>query len=194
VNTSLQQCRAWLNEGLCISVAVNLPASNLSDPTLPTRMISYAAAHDVATTLLTLEVTEGELMADSKTSRNVMEKLREAGFRVSIDDFGTGYSSLAYLHKLPVDELKIDRAFVQNIGVDETSIKIVHIIVELARTFGLRTVAEGIETDEVFQTLRGLGVELGQGFLMSKPLPADELHHMLREGYRPTIGQALINA
>jgi diguanylate cyclase (GGDEF)-like protein len=184
INTSLGQCRVWIDEGLHLSVAVNLPASNLSDPTLPARMIAYAEQHRVHPSLLTLEVTEGELMADAKTSRNVMEQLRAAGFRVSIDDFGTGYSSLAYLHKLPVDELKIDRAFVQNLGVDETSVKIIHIIVELARTFGLRTVAEGIETHEIFETLKELGVELGQGFLMSKPVPADELHHILRTGYR----------
>jgi diguanylate cyclase (GGDEF)-like protein len=194
ITTSLRQCREWMHEGLQLSVAVNLPASNLSDPTLPSRMIAYAREHDVPPSLLTLEVTEGELMADAKTSRNVMEKLREAGFRVSIDDFGTGYSSLAYLHKLPVDELKIDRAFVQNIGVDQTSIKIVHIIVELARTFGLSTVAEGIETDEIFQTLRGLGVELGQGFLMSKPAPAHELHDILRNGYRSPSSLILAHA
>ena len=186
VAESLQQCRVWLNEGLRISVAVNLPASNLSDPALPMRMASHARAANVPTSMLTLEVTEGELMADAKSSRNVMQELRSLGFRVSIDDFGTGYSSLAYLHTLPVDELKIDRAFVRNIGSDATSAQIVHIIVELAKTFGLQTVAEGIETDAIHDALGQLGVELGQGFLMAKPAPAAELSAMLRAGYRTT--------
>ncbi len=185
LNTSLKQCRTWLDEGLRVSVAVNIPARSLSDPTLAGRIAAQARFYDVPPSMLTLEVTEGELMEDARTSKAVMTNLREAGFRVSIDDFGTGYSSLAYLHTLPVDELKIDRAFVQRIGVDETSTQIVHIIVELAKTFGLRTVAEGIETAEIHQALLDLGVELGQGYLMSKPVPANELGDILRTGYTP---------
>jgi diguanylate cyclase (GGDEF)-like protein len=189
LRTALQQCRAWLDEGLRIGMAVNIPARSLSDPTLAARIAQQAKLYDVPPNLLTLEVTEGELMEDARTSKAVMTNLREAGFRVSIDDFGTGYSSLAYLHTLPVDELKIDRAFVQRIGVDASSDQIVHIIVELAKTFGLRTVAEGIETEEIHEALRELGVELGQGYLMSKPAPANELGDILRNGYQHKVAK-----
>jgi diguanylate cyclase (GGDEF)-like protein len=184
---SLRQCRSWLDDGFEVGIAVNIPAQSLVDPTLPSRIAALANACRVEPNLLTLEVTEGGLMEDARTSRAVMTELRSLGFRVSIDDFGTGYSSLAYLHTLPVDELKIDRAFVQRIGKDETSEQIVHVIVELAKTFGLRTVAEGIETDEIHDALRELGVELGQGYLMGRPAQAHELTELLRHGYRPAV-------
>jgi diguanylate cyclase (GGDEF)-like protein len=183
IRGSLKQCRSWLDEGLEIGMAVNIPAQSLSDPSLPSRVAAHARAANVPHRLLTLEVTESALMEDARTSRAVMTELRNLGFRVSIDDFGTGYSSLAYLHTLPVDELKIDRAFVQRIGHDKTSAQIVHVIVELAKTFGLQTVAEGIESDEIHNALRDLGVDLGQGFLMAKPATADQLAGYLRSGY-----------
>ncbi len=183
IRGSLKQCRSWLDDGLQIGMAVNIPAQSLSDPTLPSRVAAHARAANVPHRLLTLEVTESALMEDARTSRAVMTELRNLGFRVSIDDFGTGYSSLAYLHTLPVDELKIDRAFVQRIGHDKTSAQIVHVIVELARTFGLQTVAEGIESDEIHEALRDLGVDLGQGFLMARPAPAAQLAGYLRSGY-----------
>lgn len=183
IQGSLKQCRSWLDDGLQIGMAVNIPAQSLSDPSLPSRVAAHARAADVPHRLLTLEVTESALMEDARTSRAVMTELRDLGFRVSIDDFGTGYSSLAYLHTLPVDELKIDRAFVQRIGHDKTSAQIVHVIVELARTFGLQTVAEGIESDEIHDALRDLGVDLGQGFLMAKPATAEQLSGYLRSGY-----------
>jgi diguanylate cyclase len=189
LNESLRQCREWMDEGLEISVAVNIASQSLGDSSLPGRVLAHANAHGVPPRMLTLEVTEGELMEDAKTSRAVMTDLRSLGFRVSIDDFGTGYSSLAYLHTLPVDELKIDRAFVQGIGTDATSAQIVHVIVELAQTFGLQTVAEGIETQEIHDALRALGVELGQGFLMSRPAPASQLRDILRFGYGPATGR-----
>ena len=187
LSTSLRQCRSWLDDGLTVPVAVNIPSQSLGDATLPGRVHAHAKAFGVPPGMLTLEVTEGELMEDARTSRAVMTELRALGFRVSIDDFGTGYSSLAYLHTLPVDELKIDRAFVQRIGTDATSAQIVHVIVELAHTFGLQTVAEGIETDAIHDALRDLGVELGQGFLMSRPARAAELTEFLRKGYRSPV-------
>jgi diguanylate cyclase (GGDEF)-like protein len=184
LHTALAQTREWLDQGFSIGMAINLPARSLSDPTLAGRIATMAAVANVPPAMLTLEVTESELVQDAKTSRDVMATLRSCGFHVSIDDFGTGYSSLAYLHTLPVDELKIDRAFVQNVATDETSRQIVHVIVELAKTFGLKTVAEGIETQEVHDCLLELGVELGQGYLMARPAPAHELTEVLRVGYR----------
>ena len=183
VRTALRQGKAWLDEGLRVDVAINIPAKSLSDPTLAARMAAMAQQFDVPANTLTLEVTESQLVEDARSSREVMATLRAYGFRVSIDDFGTGYSSLAYLHQLPVDELKIDRAFVGDVATNESSRQIVHIIVELAKTFGLKTVAEGIETQEVHDVLCALGVELGQGFLMARPAPAHELGDYLRRGF-----------
>ncbi len=183
LRTALRQSRTWLDEGLKIDVAVNIPAKSMSDPTLAGRMAAMAAAYDVPPNMLTLEVTESQLVEDARTSKEVMGTLRSHGFRVSIDDFGTGYSSLAYLHTLPVDELKIDRAFVRDLATDQSSRQIVHVIVELARTFGLKTVAEGIETQEVHDILADLGVELGQGFLMARPSAPEDLHDYLRSGF-----------
>ncbi len=193
IRGSLKQCRWWLDEGLEIGMAVNIPAQSLSDPSLPSRVAAHARAANVPHRLLTLEVTESALMEDARTSRAVMTELRNLGFRVSIDDFGTGYSSLAYLHTLPVDELKIDRAFVQRIGHDQTSAQIVHVIVELAKTFGLQTVAEGIESDEIHDALRDLGVDLGQGFLMAKPATAEQLAGYLRSGYVSKAAAAVVS-
>ncbi len=197
LRTALRQSRTWLDEGLTIDVAVNIPAKSLSDPTLASRMAAMAASYNVPPNMLTLEVTESQLVEDAKTSKEVMATLRSHGFRVSIDDFGTGYSSLAYLHTLPVDELKIDRAFVRDLATDQSSRQIVHVIVELAKTFGLKTVAEGIETQEVHDVLADLGVELGQGFLMARPSPASELSEYLRNGFpgaRRSVDPLLLNS
>jgi diguanylate cyclase (GGDEF)-like protein len=190
---ALRQCRAWLDDGLAVGIAVNIPAQSLTDNSLTKRVLERARRYRVPPHLLTLEVTESALVQDAKSSRAVMTELRSAGFKVSIDDFGTGYSSLAYLHSLPVDELKIDRAFVQRIGTDAASSQIVHVIVELAKTFGLTTVAEGIETDEIFESLRVLGVDTGQGYLMGKPAPAHELDEVLRHGYHRASSTALVS-
>jgi EAL domain-containing protein (putative c-di-GMP-specific phosphodiesterase class I) len=118
-------------------------------------------------------------MEDPAKALAALERLHQLGIRLAIDDFGTGYSSLAYLKKLPVQELKIDRSFVLNMAEDLDDAAIVRSTIELAHNMGLRVVAEGIETREIYQQLRVLGCDEAQGYFMSRPLPATEMEEWL---------------
>jgi EAL domain-containing protein (putative c-di-GMP-specific phosphodiesterase class I) len=124
---------------------------------------------------LVLEITESGLLTNLGTATQVLEELAELGVKVSIDDFGTGFSSMSRLRHLPVDEIKIDRSFVANMLQDKDDEVIVRSIIELARSLGLVCVAEGIEDPEVYAALRRLGCELGQGFLMARPMPTEDV-------------------
>jgi EAL domain-containing protein (putative c-di-GMP-specific phosphodiesterase class I) len=121
------------------------------------------------TSAVTLELTESVVMSDPRTAVAAMARLRELGMQVSIDDFGTGYSSLAYLRELPVDELKIDRAFIARVELTSEDLAVVRTIVELGRILGLRVVAEGIENQAQLDALRGLHCTLGQGYHLCRP-------------------------
>ena len=124
---------------------------------------------------LMFEVTESAIMRQPQLAVPVMQQLRAAGARFAIDDFGTGHSSLAQLHALPVDELKIDRGFVRDLGSSERSLLIVRATTDLGHGLGLQIVAEGVETPEAWSTLLRLGCDLAQGYLVSRPLPPAEL-------------------
>jgi EAL domain-containing protein (putative c-di-GMP-specific phosphodiesterase class I) len=129
---------------------------------------------------LTLEITESAVMADAERALGVLGRLRALGVRVAIDDFGTGYSSLAYLKRLPVDQLKIDRSFILNVCTDRSDLAIVSSMVELGHQLDLHVVAEGVEDDASWNLLLDLGCDEAQGYLFSRPLPADALAHWLR--------------
>jgi EAL domain-containing protein (putative c-di-GMP-specific phosphodiesterase class I) len=124
-------------------------------------------------------------MDDPVRAQQTLERLHAMGVELSIDDFGTGYSSLAYLKQLPVDELKIDKSFVQNMARDADDSKIVRSTIDLGHNMGLRVVAEGIETIEVWHLLGAMGCEQGQGYFMSRPMPSDHLHDWLRRWQAP---------
>jgi len=123
---------------------------------------------------LKLEVTEGLIMRDTERSIETLQKLKDFGITIAIDDFGTGYSSLSYLHRLPLDVLKIDRSFVQGIGMSAEDDAIVRAIISMAQSLGLSVTAEGIETAEQATLLREWSCQTGQGYLFSRPLPAEE--------------------
>jgi len=180
LNEALRQCRSWKLEGLDLCVGVNLSARNLLDVHLPDTVGELLAKWEVSTSLLELEITESTILADPIRAMHVLSRLSDMGVRLAIDDFGTGYSSLAYLKRLPVDELKIDKSFVQGMDEDENDAVIVRLTIDLGRNLGLRVVAEGVETAEAWRRLVALGCDIAQGYYLSRPVPAAELATWLR--------------
>jgi diguanylate cyclase (GGDEF)-like protein len=175
IDIALRQSTQWRQAGLQVGMSVNLSARNLHDPELPAQIESALERHAVPAAALTLEVTESAAMADPATAVGVLEALRALGVGVSIDDFGSGNASIAYLAKLPVGELKIDRSFVTPMCESAREEAIVRTTIDLARHLGLHVVAEGIETPDVCERLAEMGCDTGQGYLISRPAPAEEL-------------------
>jgi diguanylate cyclase len=174
-----RQRRAWSRAGFELSVAVNVSAANLLDARFPTDVAELLERHEVPAGGLQLEITENTIMVDPGRALDVLARLGELGISFALDDFGTGYSSLAYLKRLPVDELKIDKSFVMDMTTDADDATIVRSTVELARNLGLRVVAEGVETAEHWRELSRFGCHTAQGYYLSRPLPAGQLTHWL---------------
>jgi diguanylate cyclase (GGDEF)-like protein len=166
----------WWHSGLGLQLSVNLAASGFSeaDWNLERFVAETLARTGLPGKALQFEVTEDALMADPTVATETLKKLSELGATISIDDFGTGHSSLGRLKSLPIDELKIDRSFVQDLTNDEDK-TIVRSTIHLAHQMGLQVVAEGVETDEAWRQLRSMGCERAQGFLIAKPLPARQV-------------------
>jgi len=183
---SCRQAVDWLDAGLApVRVAVNLSARHFQTPE---RLIG--TIHDTLVdtglhpSLLELEVTEGLAVGEDR-SAEVLQRVRDLGVSIAIDDFGTGYSMLGRLHRFPIDRLKIDRSFVREIVSAKADAPIVTAIIAMARSLGIETVAEGIETLEQQTFLRNRSCDLGQGFLFSHPIEADEIGRLLRT---PSLG------
>jgi EAL domain-containing protein (putative c-di-GMP-specific phosphodiesterase class I) len=141
--------------------------------------------------MLVLEVTESTMMSDPARAAAVLTRLAELGVQLSVDDFGTGYSSLAYLKRLPMSEVKIDKSFVLDMEHDSEQFAIVASIVDLGQNLGLRVVAEGVETVTAWSHLRKLGCHCAQGYLLSRPLPADRFPVWVRDHEQIRSGSAL---
>lgn len=184
LDQALSQCRAWEDAGTTLNVAVNLSVLNLLDEKLPEDVARLLNKRGVLPSSLELEITESTIMSDPERGLNVLEKLNAMGVSLAIDDYGTGHSSLAYLRRLPVQEVKIDRAFVTHMDSSESDAMIVRSTIELGHNLGLRVVAEGIETAEVMAELTRLGCDLAQGYFLSPPLTAEELERWLRTPVR----------
>ena len=176
---ALQQCRKWLNRDIRIEVAVNLSPRTLSDASFAESVERILRDQRVPPELLTFEITESSVMADPATALPVLHALHGLGVKLSIDDFGTGYSSLAYLSRLPVDEVKIDKAFIQNMGTEINDSSITKAIIDLAHGLGLTVVAEGVEDELTRDLLTGMGCDTIQGYLVSRPLPGARLDRWL---------------
>jgi EAL domain-containing protein (putative c-di-GMP-specific phosphodiesterase class I) len=170
-----RQSREWLDLGRPLDVAFNLSLHELREPELVDRLSEEASRAGVPYERLTLEVTESTAMTDSERTLGILAELRERGFRLAIDDFGSGHSSLARLGEMPADRLKIDRSFISGLPANETAAMMVTAIVQLAENLGMQAVAEGIETLAQLEFLVACGCELGQGYLLGKPLPAEAL-------------------
>ncbi|HEY2176826.1 MAG TPA: bifunctional diguanylate cyclase/phosphodiesterase [Mycobacteriales bacterium] len=190
LSTALRQCRDWLDRGLRIAVAVNLSARNLLDPTFADKAVALLREIDVPADLLTFEITETSVMADPERSIPVLHRLHALGLGLAVDDFGTGYSSLAYLRRLPVDEVKIDKAFVLGMGTDLGDLAIVRAIVELGHSLGLRVVAEGVEDELSRDLLEGMDCDVMQGYLLSRALAPDRFDAWLAARSVPRPDQA----
>ena len=180
VDGALRECRAWADAGIDVRVAVNLDMRNLLDVRFPDEVSELLGNWNLPPERLEFEITERTLMADPARVQEVTTRLSDLGVQVSIDDFGAGYSSLAYLHRLPVDEIKIDQSFVLNMRTEKSGRAIVRSIVDLGRNLGLRVVAEGVETREALDELDRYGGLFGQGFYLASPVPAEELLARLR--------------
>ncbi len=180
LDAALRQLRAWLDMGLDLGVAVNLSARNLLEADLPDQIAQLLLARGVPAERLALEITESTIMADPQRAVGVLTQLSEMGIRLSIDDFGVGYSSLSYLKRLPVNEIKIDRSFVAQMDSDEDDAFIVRSTIDLGRNLGLNVVAEGVETETVWDELAELGCDYAQGWFLGRPMPAAELAEWLR--------------
>ena len=171
---AIRQARAWELAGLRVPIAVNLSMRNVHDPQLPQTIAQLLQRWDARPDLLRLEITETVLAADPERALQTMDSLRAMGVHIALDDFGIGYSSLAYLNRLPLDQIKIDRSFVIGMVDDEASATIVRATVELGHGLGYAVVAEGVENTETRQRLTALGCDAIQGFLISRPMPADQ--------------------
>ena len=176
---SLDQVRLWRDAGRMLSVAVNLSASSLVDADLAQRVWATLRERGLPSEALELEITEDFLMGDRERARAILSDLRRLGIRVAVDDFGTGYSSLAYLRELPIDELKLDRSFVQPMGEDPRAAAIVRSTIELAHSLGMTMVAEGVEDGETAGQLALSSCDKIQGFYFSKALPSAELERWM---------------
>jgi diguanylate cyclase (GGDEF)-like protein/PAS domain S-box-containing protein len=172
-----QQLRSWQGEGSSASVAmmeVNLSARQVDHPDIVPTVESILRSTGLPPGNLTLEITESALMHDAVSALQVLKALKSIGVSLAIDDFGTGYSSLSYLQRFPLDVLKVDKSFVDDLD-DGQGAEIVSAVVNLAHALGLRVVAEGVETERQLNALQELGCDFAQGYLFSRPVPASEL-------------------
>jgi EAL domain-containing protein (putative c-di-GMP-specific phosphodiesterase class I) len=178
-----RQVKAWsLAFGFAESIAVNVPTRLIERADLVEHIHRAATSYRVPHRAIQLEITETGLMREIQEVMPSLHRLNEIGVEIAVDDFGTGYSSLAYLTSLPISELKIDRGFVRDLGITPQSSAIVTAIIALARSLGLRVVAEGVETERQMDVLIRLGCYAMQGFLFSKAIPGDKVEPWLASG------------
>jgi EAL domain-containing protein (putative c-di-GMP-specific phosphodiesterase class I) len=187
-----RQAREWHKErpmGPPIVVSVNLSARQFKHPLLVQEISEALQRSGLDPSALTLEITETVMMESGEGLIRRLEELKSLGVMLAIDDFGTGYSSLSYLARFPLDYLKVDRSFIAGLDKSERNVVLVSAVINLAKTLGLRVVAEGVETESQLLILRSLDCGLGQGYLFARPRPADAISpSLLRAG--PPNGRA----
>ncbi|CAN5391855.1 hypothetical protein BH10PSE15_BH10PSE15_09290 [soil metagenome] len=168
------------SDGTCgVKIAVNLSAIQLQRDSIAPLLQSALSRHNLPGSRFTLELTESALVTDPDRIAGIMHALKGPGTTIAMDDFCTGYSNLAYLQKLPIDILKIDRSFVTGMLADRDKVAIVRAILSLSQALGMKTIAEGIETNELAQTLAALGCTYGQGFVYARPLEAADAYALI---------------
>ncbi|MGH8303677.1 MAG: putative bifunctional diguanylate cyclase/phosphodiesterase, partial [Steroidobacteraceae bacterium] len=179
---AVEDCRRWRGDGLgALRIAVNVSAQQIRRRTFVESVLTAAKSCECQGHAIDLEITETGLLHDVDGASSKLRELRAAGLRVALDDFGTGYSSLGLLSKLPVDVVKIDRSFIAGLPDDKASVTLVSSVIGLASAFGLKVVAEGVETQGQLEALRRMGCDQWQGYLHSRPMPAEQLEKLLRD-------------
>jgi diguanylate cyclase (GGDEF)-like protein len=184
-----RQASAWQREGVDVSVAVNLSARQFRQPDLLSTIQQAVASNGLQPRHLDIELTESLVMSDADRSIEILDQLDRCGFKIAVDDFGTGYSSMSYLKRLPVRKLKIDRAFVSDLGADPRSDAIVRAVIALAHGLKMSVIAEGVETNEQLRRLSAYGCDQYQGYLFSKPRAGGDIAELLRR--QPPAGREL---
>ena len=179
LDVALDQCRAWQDAGLDVGVAVNLAGRDLADSRLEEEVADALRRWKLAPELLELEIPESAIMSERDRAHQMLARLSDRGVRIAVDDFGSGYASLSHVKQLPVDVLKVDKSFVQNVGTDDEDDAIVRSTVELAHSLGITVVAEGVENEDVLHRLRALGCDLAQGFCLARPASGEDMTEWL---------------
>jgi len=177
LDAACSQSYAWHGEGLDWPISVNLSAHDLRDPNLLDSVRGTFATWGISPERIQFELTESALMADPVGAREVLGRLKDLGVDLSVDDFGTGYSSLAYLQQLPVDSIKIDQSFVGKILTNKDSATIVRSTIELGHNLDLHVVAEGVDSEGIWEHLASLGCDTAQGYFISTPIPSDQFRN-----------------
>ena len=184
LRTACQQVRAWQNDEVrAVPIAVNVSSRQFQEKNFAQRVCEIIHEAKIDPAFIELEITESFLMRDPEEAVATLRILDDAGISLSIDDFGTGYSSLAYLKRLPIQTLKIDRSFINDITTDPEDASIIEAIIQMSLSLKLKTVAEGVETKEQLAFLRARGCDQIQGFLFSKPLPAEQCTKLLQNNH-----------
>jgi EAL domain-containing protein (putative c-di-GMP-specific phosphodiesterase class I) len=191
---TLRQCGLWAEAGRPLSVAVNISTRDLGWAELPAFIAEQLRAHAVPPQLVCLEVTEGVLMDDPEYALSALHALRELGVRLAIDDFGTGFSSLAYMKRMPVQELKLDAAFIKGMASSAKDEAIVRSTIQLAHSLGLQTVAEGVEDAATLRRLRDMGCDQAQGYFVARPMRRAALESWVRQRDAATATAARVPA
>jgi EAL domain-containing protein (putative c-di-GMP-specific phosphodiesterase class I)/ActR/RegA family two-component response regulator len=181
---AVADCASWIQAGHDLTVAVNMSPQLFLQADLLTSLVQLLARYGLPPANLTLEVTETAAMHDPSSTMGVLSRLRLRGFNLALDDFGTGYSNLAILHRMPFNELKIDRSFIADVKESRDSQVIVRAIGALAQEMGLTTVAEGVENMEVWEWLHATGIAQAQGYGIARPMPSDQVLDWIN-AYRP---------
>ena len=182
LRSACRQVRQWQEAGLCgpdLDIGVNLSAGQLADPALSQRIAAQIEECRFDPRSLVMEITESEVITDNESTLHNLAALRDLGVRIALDDFGTGYSTFSHLDRLPIDIVKIDRSFVQTLGSGDDSRSMAAALVQLARTLGYGTIAEGVETAAQEEGLRALGCVLAQGYHLCRPLDAEAARWLL---------------
>ncbi len=178
---SLRQCRDWHQAKRNLSISVNISMINLQDPEFPKRVAEILQNTGINPSFLELEITETAIMANPARAIQCVTQLNNMGIQITIDDFGVGYSSMAYLKKLPVSKIKVDKSFVMDMASSKSDEIIVRSIIGLGHNLGLHVVAEGVESKEIWEQLKQLECDSAQGYGISRPIPLEKLDNWLQD-------------